>query len=118
MRLALTADINALLTHCEVHLQPDGSPTPDTQLQRWPRFAPPPKCLRVVFKNNRRDSLHCLEGFLGGCLQQELAVRLLQEVQVLHLKVRAAGCKHRATSLALPWLYPFVFVLAAMVLGV
>jgi hypothetical protein len=74
----LAAEINALLTDCEVQLQPDGSPTEGTQLQRWPRHAPPPKRLRI------QCSLQPLLVCLGNCMQHELAVHLLRSVGALN----------------------------------
>ncbi len=84
---ALAAEINALLTDCTVQLQADGSPTPNTQLQHWPRYAPPLKRLHIYMPADRP---HPFVAFLGSCMQQELAVRLLRGVQSLYLNV--SGC--------------------------
>lgn len=43
------AEVNALITHCLLVINPDGSATPETELQHWPRFAPPPKRLRIHY---------------------------------------------------------------------
>ncbi len=83
-----TAEINALLTDCKVELQPDGNPTEETQLQRWPRHAPAPKRLHIESSQQQQaSSPHPLVAFLGSCMQQELAVRLLRGVEKLKLWV-------------------------------
>jgi hypothetical protein len=82
------AEINAVLTECKVELQPNGSPTEDTQLKRWPRFAPPPKRMQICcWQQQPAGSPHPLVAFLGSCMQQELSVRLLREVEKLELFV-------------------------------
>jgi hypothetical protein len=83
--LPLTAEINELLTRCEVELQPDGSPTPATQLQHWPRHAPPPKSLLIA--TDRRGSQHPFVPFLISCMQQPSEERLLRGVTKLQLEV-------------------------------
>jgi hypothetical protein len=88
----LAAEINALLTDCDVQLQADGSPTEDTQLQRWPRFAPPPKRLHIdCTQQEPAGSFHPLIAFLARCMHQELAVHMLRDVQDLRLDVSAQG---------------------------
>ena len=83
----LLTEINALLTDCKVELGPDGSPTPETQLQHWPRHAPPPKCLRLTFPSAAPPpgSSHGLLTFLKGCMGQRQATRVLEGVQELWL---------------------------------
>jgi hypothetical protein len=101
-----------LLTDCKVQLQADGSPTEDTQLQHWPRFAPPPKRLHLVSQLQQPGSRSPLMAFLGSCSKQELAVRLLRGVQDLRLYVRGQpGCMLQGAWLSSsthPWALRFV----------
>ncbi len=97
-----SADINALLTDCEVHLTDDGSPTEETQLQRWLRFAPPPKRLRICYSEDAPGcNLHRLVAFLGSCMQQELAMRLLQHVDNLELQFLVCSLPRLGREVAL-----------------
>lgn len=68
----LPAEINGLLTSYTVALDPDGIPSPETQLQHRPRHAPPPKHLHISFPGAvpPPDQEHGLLLFLRSCMQQ------------------------------------------------
>ncbi len=83
-RLALPITVcNALLKDCLVELQPDGSPTEETKLERWPRFAPPPTHLRFWGSDKGCTDL---APFLQSCMKQsEQYRRRLRDVRTLEM---------------------------------
>ena len=82
------AEINALLKKCVLELNEDGSPTPETALERWPRHAPPPQQLTIQYAMEvYRANFPGLLAFLQGLVQQPGAVQLLRGVQELDFQV-------------------------------
>jgi hypothetical protein len=90
----LPADISGLI-NCEVDLQPDGSTTADTLLQRWPSCAPAPQRLIIVHLPPA-DNRHPLLAFFSNCAQQEPAMRLLRDVKELRVHVSSVHRCHPA----------------------
>ncbi len=86
--------LQALLTRCEVELQPDGSPTSGTQLQHWPRYAPPPQSLLIATDGEdpptgrQHPFVSFLISCMISCMQQPSEERLLSGVTKLQLEVR------------------------------
>jgi hypothetical protein len=77
---------NALLKDCLVELQPDGSPTEETKLERWPRFAPPPKHLRFLQQYEEWHPATELAPFLDSCMKQSEQYRLrLWDVRTMEI---------------------------------
>jgi hypothetical protein len=92
----LLAEINELLTECYVNLCNDGSPTEQTQLQRWPRFAPPPKQLTITSRLDLQTPAAALVAFCSSCMQQQPMRQMLRGVETLNLEVSTAftACRY------------------------